>query len=337
MSIALHVALRLRIAFACAIFYSAALAGAHAAQTLRLNESLGPGSPEAEALAVFKKHVEDGSGGSLKVALFFQDQLGNPQTSTENLMTGSLDLYSGALEYYEPLAHDEFGVMSLAYFIPDPMHLLQYIASPTFQAARQKILDRGIRFLEISAQRGPYRVIVTTKPVLRVEDLQGLKLRMFPNQIAIRSWQNLGTVTLQVPFDQVYLGLRQGVIQGVTAPLSAIRSMKFTEVAPYVTAIREFPQVWPITVSERVYQKLSPEYQKLLVDAAAEAADTYTAATIQHGNEDIAAMIHDNNAVFIDVNTAPFRKKMEPFYQQLLKEGALNQQVYDTVNAILAH
>ena len=325
----------MRTLFAAIVAALLLLPAAQAAQTLRLNESLGPGSPEEAALNVFKKRIEEGSGGNLKIALYFQDQLGNPQTSTENLMTGSLDLYSGALEYYEPLARDEFGVTSLAYFLPDFATLQKYIASPVFAAARQRILDRGIRFLELSAERGPYRVIVATKPILRVEDVQDLKLRMFPNEIAVRSWQNLGAVTLQVPFAQTYLGLRQGVVQAVTVPLAILRSTKFTEVAPYITAIKEFPQVWPIAVSERVWQKLPPDQQKLLQDAADEAARVYTETTRQHAEEDIAAMLRDNNAVFIEVNTAPFRKKMEPFYQQLLKEGALNQKAYDAVEALM--
>ncbi len=307
-----------------------------AAQTLRLNESLGPGSPEETALLAFKKRVEEASGGELKIALFFQDALGNPQSSTENLMTGSLDLYSGALEYYEPLARQELSVVSLPYFLPDIAALQHYIASPVFEAARQKMLDRGIRFLELSAERGPYRVIVSTKPILRVEDLQGLKLRMFPNETAIRSWQNLGAVTLQVPWAQTYLGLRQGVVQAVTAPLSLVRSVKFTEVAPYITAIREFPQVWPIAISERVWAKLSPENQKLLMDAAADAARVYTEVTRQHAAEDIGAMIRENSAVFIELNTKPFRAKMEPLYQQMIKDGLLSQAIYETVSSLTA-
>ena len=308
---------------------------ARAALTLRLNESLGPGSPEETALLQFKKTVEDGSHGDIKIALFFQDQLGNPQSSLENLTTGSLDLYSGALEYYEPLAKDEFSVTSLAYFLPDFATLQKYLASPVFMQARQKILERGIRFLEMDAERGPYRVIVSTKPILKVEDIQGLKLRMYPNDIAIHSWQALGAVTLQVTWGQTYLGLRQGVVQAVTAPLSGVHSMKFTEVAPYITAIKEYPQVWPISISERTWQKLNPDQQKLMMEAAAAASKTYTDATRQHALGDVDAMIRENNAVFIQLNTAPFRTKMEPFYQQLIKDGTLRKDVYDTVAGIL--
>ncbi|MEJ0071569.1 MAG: TRAP transporter substrate-binding protein [Pseudomonadota bacterium] len=320
---------------AAMMFEAALLAGsADAAQTLKLNESLGPGSPEETALNAFKQAVEDGSKGELKIQLYFQDALGNPQTSTENLMTGSLDLYSGALEYYEPLAREEFSVISMPYLVGTHENLRRYLASPVFAAAEQKLLARGIRFLETSAERGPYRVLVTTKPVLKVEDLDGLKLRMFPNEIAIRSWTNLGAVPLQIAWTQTYLALRQGTVQGVTAPMSTVRSVKFTEVAPYITAIKEYPQVWPITISERVWQKLKPADQKLLTDAAASAAKLYTEVTRQHAEQDVDLMIRENSAVFIELNTAPFRKKMEPLYQQLIKEGALSQAVYDTVSAL---
>jgi TRAP-type C4-dicarboxylate transport system substrate-binding protein len=310
---------------------------AQAVQTLRLNESLGPGSAEETALLQFKKDVEESSHGELKIALFFQDQLGNPQSSLENLMTGSLDLYSGALEYYEPLAREEFSCISLAYFLPDFATLQKYLASPTFMQARDKILQRGVRFLEMDAERGPYRVIVSTKPILSVADVPGLKLRMYPNDVAVHSWQNLGAVTLQVPFGQTYLGLREGVVQAVTVPLSVVRSVKFTEVAKYITAIKEYPQVWPISISEVTWKKLTPDQQKLMMDAAADASKTYTAATQEHAINDINAMMRENQAVFIQLDTAQFRKKMEPFYQQLTKDGTMSQSVYDAVQQILPH
>jgi TRAP-type C4-dicarboxylate transport system substrate-binding protein len=87
--------------------------------TLKVNESLGPGSPEETALNAFKKAVEDGSKGEIKIVIHLQDALDNPQTSMENLITGSLELYSGALEYYEPQTKEELSVVSLPYFLVD--------------------------------------------------------------------------------------------------------------------------------------------------------------------------------------------------------------------------
>src|SRR5687768_4628637 len=80
-----------------------AASAAFAQKTLRVNESLTPGSVEDVALNEFKRLVETGSNGQLQIRIFLTDALGNPQTSLENLMTGTLDLYSGALEYYQPI------------------------------------------------------------------------------------------------------------------------------------------------------------------------------------------------------------------------------------------
>ena len=85
----------------------------YAARMLRLNESLGPGSPEDIALQKFKQLVEERTKGELQIRIYLLDQLGSPTTSIENLEMGTLDLYSGALEYYEKIAPDELRVQSL--------------------------------------------------------------------------------------------------------------------------------------------------------------------------------------------------------------------------------
>ena len=45
---------------------------AHAEKLLKINESLGPGSPEELALLHFKKLVEEGSKGEVKIAIHFR-------------------------------------------------------------------------------------------------------------------------------------------------------------------------------------------------------------------------------------------------------------------------
>jgi TRAP-type C4-dicarboxylate transport system substrate-binding protein len=309
---------------------------ADAARVLKLNESLGPGSPEEDALQFFKKTVEERSKGELQLNLFFQDSLGGPQVSLENLMTGSLDLYSGALEYYQPLAPDELGVISIPYLFTDHDHLQRYLKSDVFAEARQKMLSRGIRFLstDFAAARGPYRVIAATKPIKTLADLDGLKVRVIPNDILIKAWRYLGAVPVQVPWTQTYLGLRQGVVQGATLPLSVLRAAKFTEVAPNVTAIREFPQEWPITISERVWNRLSGDLQKILVDATNEASVVYSNATLRHAAEDVDVMKRDDHAVFGEMDPGPLRAKLDTFFKSLIADGTLSQRVFDKVKAL---
>src|SRR5262245_52007078 len=109
----------LATALIAGLAWATATADAVAQRTLRINESLGPGSVEEVALNQFKRLVEEGSNGQLRITLFLNDSLGNPRTSLENLITGSLDLYSGAMEYYQPIVPVEIGVLSVPYLFND--------------------------------------------------------------------------------------------------------------------------------------------------------------------------------------------------------------------------
>lgn len=309
---------------------------ARAQRTLRVNESLGPGSIEDVALNEFKRLVEAGSNGQLQIRIFLNDSLGNPQTSLESLMTGSLELYSGAMEYYQPIVPAEIGVMSVPYLLRNHAHMRRYLTSPAFESARQKLLERGIRFVstEFNADRGPYRVFISVRPVNALADLEGMRIRMFPNEIAINAWRHLGTVPTVLPHTETYLALRQGVVQGAPYPIAAIQGARFTEVARYVLRTDEFPQTWPITISERIWRQLQPAQQQLLVSAANQAGRLYAQQTNERVAREIEAMRRENNAVFTEIDLAPFRQRMQSFHEQLVTNGTISRELYQAIVAL---
>ena len=97
---------------------------------------------------------------------------------------------------------------------------------------------------------------------------------------------------------------------------------------------QEYPQTWPITISEKTWQKLKPEHQQLLVRAANEAGTFYAKTTLERAQGDIDFMKSANKAEFITVDTAQFRKKLEPFYQSLVQDKLITQEIYDAVKAL---
>jgi TRAP-type transport system periplasmic protein len=319
-----------------AVLMACSAVPALADRTLKLNESMGPGTPEAAALEVFKHDVEQRSNGQLKIEVHLQNMLGVVQSPFEGLATGTLDLYSGSLESYQRLLPQELSVVSLPYVFNNDEHLRRYLKSALFANAQNKLLDRGIRFIstEFNAVRGPYRVIMATRPTTGIEDLRSLKIRMDPNEVTARSWRNLGAEPVEMEWNQTYLALRHGVAQAVSVPLAQARASNFIHVAPYVTATYEYPQAWPMAISERVWNKLSGGEQTILVDAANKAGLAYARITTEAAERDAAAMIANDNAVFTSLDVEPLRRKMEPFYQELIAKGLVSREVYDTVKSL---
>ncbi len=316
----------------------AAMAPEAEARTLKVNSYVQPGSVPAKQLERFKQLVEEGSKGELEIRVFTDGALGGQQESLENLRTGTLELYAEALSYYATLIPDELGISTLMYFFSDNEHLRRYLTSDFFQKAHEEklIKKHGVRFISTEFQgfRGPYRVFVSTRPIMGVEDLKGIKMRLWPNDVIIRQWRHLGAVPAVLAWTEVYLALRQGTVDAVTGPLSVLPQTKFTEVAKFVTELKQFPQVLPMTVSEKIWQTLSPQHQQLLVDAANKSLAEYTAQVFATASANKQTMIRDHNAVFMQVNTEPFRKAMVPFYETLIKEGAINKAAFDAANAV---
>lgn len=319
----------------CALAISAAFEVS--ARTLKNNESLPASSVEGDALRVFKEVVESRTNGELEIRLHFNDELGDPKTSLENLGTGTLELYSGALSYYSALIPEELGVSSLLYLFKDSDHLRRYLKSPVFAKGHERMIeDFGIRFIstDFSGDRGPYRIWLSKKPALTIDDFVGVKMRLWPNDMAIRAWKHIGAVPTVMPWNEVYLALRQGRVDAVTSGVNGAHDSKLTEVVPHVTVLRQFPQVWPIAISEKVWQSLTEEQQQIVVDAANEATLHYAKVTYEMAEANIQKMIQENGATWSRINTDPFAEKMKPFYQSLIEDGVVSQEVYDEVSRL---
>lgn len=101
-----------------------------ARRVLKLNESSGSGSLEDIALRSFKSMVEQQYNGELLVQNHLLDALGGPDVSLDNLMTGTSDFSSGALEYYAPIVGPEINVISLPFLVGTQDKLRAYCCCP---------------------------------------------------------------------------------------------------------------------------------------------------------------------------------------------------------------
>ena len=120
----------------------------------------------------------------------------------------------------------------------------------------------------------------------------------------------------------------------MTSGVNGLHDSKLTEVAPYVVVLRQFPQTWPITISEEIWQSLSGEHQQILVDAANEATRYYGGISHSMAEDNIASMIKTNGAVWTRIDTTPFAMEMQSFYQSLIAEGVLKQEIFDEVTSL---
>jgi TRAP-type transport system periplasmic protein len=289
-------------------------------------------SADGKAAEKFKELVEAKSQGQIRIDIFHNSQLGPTMTQIESTMIGTQDILMAGMELYEKWSSN-LKVLSLFYAFRDDAHFAKFFTSPIFAGIEKDLAAKNIKFInrKFNWVTGPYRVLMTTKPVNSLEDLKGMKLRMPEVETLQKSWTQLGAVPITITWSETYLALKQGMVQGLEAPLSIVRANKFQEVCKYITEVRTFPQRMGLTMNLDKLNSLSPELQTILLAAADEAGTYYSAIVEKGAKEDVDAMMSIEKVQYLKPDLAPWRAKMVPLIQELEKSGYMKKGLYDEI------
>lgn len=294
-------------------------------------------SPKASAEGVavdrFAALVKEKTGGAVVIEVFPSEQLGPATAMIESTILGNQDLYVGGNVEFERFSPG-LKALGLNYAVESQEQFRKILRSPLWKEIFIDPLDKaGLSVIASDWERGPFRVLVSTKPVKSFDDLKGLKLRIAPIDTWRKSWTALGTQVVVLPWNDVYLGLQQGLIEGVTAPANLLGSMKFTEVAKYVARTDEYWGVLAVLGNKRKLASLRPEHRQALIDAADQAGKEYMRASEAEIERDFAAM-KAKGMQYTVLDLKPGSAKMRPVIMDLEKEGFIPAGIYDRIRAV---
>jgi TRAP-type transport system periplasmic protein len=291
-------------------------------------------SNEGKGADKFAELVAQKTNGEIVVEMFPSEQLGKAVAMIDSTVMGNQDIYVGGNVEFERFSPG-LKVLGLNYSVRDQDHFRKVLSSPIWKEVFIDPLEKaGLKVLDSDWERGPFRVLVSKRPVKSCADLTGLKLRIAPIDTWRRSWTALGCNVVVLPWTDVYLGLKQGMVDAVTSPFDLLYSMKFTEVAKYVARTDEYWGLLTVEMNKKKFESLKPEFQKALLDAANEAGNYYMDLGAKSVNEDLEKMKKEHGIEYIVLDTKPCAEKMKPVIQQLEKEGFIPAGLYDRIQAL---
>lgn len=312
----------------------AAFSSSALAQTVLKVGHISPkSSPEGVAVDRFAALVKEKTSGAVVVEVFPSEQLGPATAMIESTILGNQDLYVGGNVEFERFSPG-LKALGLNYAVESQDQFRKILRSPLWKEIFVDPLDKaGLSVIASDWERGPFRVLVSTKPIKSFDDLKGLKLRIAPIDTWRKSWTALGTQVVVLPWNDVYLGLQQGLIEGVTAPANLLGAMKFTEVAKYVARTDEYWGVLAVLGNKRKLSSLRPEHRQALFDAADQAGKEYMRASEAEIEKDFAAM-KAKGMQYTVLDLKPGSTKMRPVILDLEKEGFIPAGIYDRIRAV---
>jgi tripartite ATP-independent transporter DctP family solute receptor len=236
---------------------------------LTLGHGAAPGNPRHEASVKFAEVVKAKSAGRIEVQVSPSAQLGDDAAMITALRTGALDMSAnsqGAVAAAVP-EYAAFGMPFLFANLPQAWKLLD---SPVGKELADKSAEKGMIVLGYW-DNGIRHMSNSKKPILKPEDMKGLKMRTPPDAVTVDIIQSLGAEAQQIKFAELYVALQQGVVDGQENPLMNVHASKLYEVQKFISLTGHKYEMTPFLMSKRTWDKLSEADKKAVREAAAEA------------------------------------------------------------------
>ncbi len=236
---------------------------------LRLAIQNPKGHPAELGSQKFADLIKEKSGGKIKVRVFAGGVLGGDQQTVSAVQGGTIQmtvLNSGILASNVPA----MGVFDLPFMFKDAAEVDAIVDGPFGQKLHAALEDKGIVGLGYW-ELGFRNLTNNVRPITKVDEIAGLKLRVIPNPINIDWVQALGANPVSLAFPELFNALEQRAVDGQENPLTVIQANKFAEVQKYLTLTRHQYNPQSMIISKKVWETFSNDEKKAFQEAAAEA------------------------------------------------------------------
>ena len=291
-------------------------------------------SMDGEALQMFADKVAEKSNGQMQISIGFNSAYGKYADQIKAISMGSLEMMMEDLGSWE-LVTKNMQIFRFPYAISGWDHYAAWLNSPEFKSELEKLEAKNHHMLlpnsDVIWKRGPFRLLVAQEPVLTVEDLEGLRLRLYESVTAKRIWKHLGCNITVVPWGEVYIALKQGLVEAATISASQFYGMKWHEVAPYLTNINEYLQCNAVSVDAKKWEGLPENLKAIVQESLEEVAEWSNDKLELQVQMDLDNAVKETGGEFFEVDLGPFAEKIAPLAYEFEEEGLWDAGLFDTV------
>jgi tripartite ATP-independent transporter DctP family solute receptor len=290
-----------------------------------------PGHPQAMGMEKFAELVKEKSDGKMTVRLFHGGTLGGDLQTLSALQGGTVEMSVMNAGLMQGNVKD-FVIVDLPFLFTTPEEADAVMDGPVGERLTAQLPDKGLVGLAYW-ELGFRNLTNNRRPVTKVDDIAGLKIRTLQSPIFIDLFNALGANAVPMPFPEVYTALETGTVDGQENPSTLVLNSKFYEVQKYLTETRHVYNPQIVLISKRFWDRLNEEERKVLQDAAVEARDYQRAVS----REQDAKAVDELKAAGMEVSELPaeeiakLREKVKPVVDKYTQE--IDQDLVQQLNA----
>jgi TRAP-type transport system periplasmic protein len=261
--------------------------------------------PSVVALEAAGKEIAEKTGGRIEVQSFPASQLGTQRDMIDALAGNALQLYTDGAATFGAWV-PAISVLEAPYVWKDAAHMAKGMASPDARPLVDTLVkNRGMRIVD-TIYYGTRQVTTASKAVNHPRDMEGFKLRVPPVDVFNAMAEAWGARPTPINFGELYLALKQGVVDGQENPLPTIQSAKIYEVQKYLVLTAHIITPRFVVVNEQFWRGL-PDVDRAIVQAAIAKAVVTANAEILKQESELADTFRKAGMTVITPDVGAFR------------------------------
>ncbi len=245
------------------------LIGAASAQqpiVMRWGDVVAGGHPQVMMIERVAADVKAKTNGRIDIQGFPNGQMGGSRDMIESVSNGTQQLVTeGAANFGAWIP--SISVTEAPFIWKNPAHLINALNGPLLEKYNEQLIKaRGMRILG-AVYYGTRHLTTSNREVKTVEDAKGLKVRVPENDVFKAMAESWGAKPTPMNFNELYLALKTGTVDGQENPLPTIKSGKFHEVQKYIILTGHIMTPRLVVVNEAFWQKIPATDRKVVEDA----------------------------------------------------------------------
>lgn len=259
-----------KLAFIAVLLLSSSLslAADYNTRVIKFAATSPKGTPPAIGMELFAKKVAERSDGKIKVRTFPNGVLGGDVQVLSSLQGGVVEMMTWNAGLMINHVTD-FGILDFPFLYTDTAKVDAMLDGEvgkmlTDQLPKNNLV--GLAFWEL----GVRNLTNNTRPVGKLEDIAGLKIRAQQSPLFLDVWRALGANPTPLPFTEVNTALETGTVDGQENPAALILASRFNEVQKYLSLTRHNYNPQIVLISKTFWDTLNSDEQQLLGEVAQE-------------------------------------------------------------------
>lgn len=303
--------------------------GLNQQKIIKLAHGLDTSHPVHNAMIFLGKELEKNSNGALKLEIYPNQQLGSERQCLELLQIGSLDMTkvsAAVMENFSP----NMKVLGLPFLFRNKEHTFKVLDGEVGKSllnGGKKYWLKGLGYYDA----GSRSFYTKEAPILKPENLAGLKIRVMESVTAMNMVRNLGGSPTPISYGELYTALQQGVVDGAENNPPSFFLSRHYEVCKFYSLDEHTTIPDVLIMSTHLWDKLSSKEQ-IWMQKAVDASVKYQRELWAKAESDAIEAVKKAGVTVVRPDKTVFQDKVSLMYDDYKD----NKEIYNIIQKIKA-